>query len=185
MGRLNAGVYELKKPVFFVGFMGAGKTSVSRRLARTCRLVSVDMDSFIERQEGKKISDIFKIQGENAFRDLESALLTDLSLGDPKLISCGGGVVLRSENRQTLKDEGYVVYLEVEADEAASRISNIATRPLFKDIQNARKIIEERIPLYEDVVDLHIDTKGKSVSYIANEVQSGLQKAGILWKKQK
>ena len=66
---------ELVRPVFFVGFMGAGKTSVSRRLARLCGISSIDMDSYIERREGRRIRDIFAEDGEGFFRDLETQVL--------------------------------------------------------------------------------------------------------------
>ena len=129
-------VGELARPVFFVGFMGAGKTSVARRLARTCGVASVDMDTYLERREGK--------------------------------------------NRAILRDAGFVVYLKVTADEAKSRISDTSTRPLFQDLDVARKTSEERLPLYAEVADLTIDTAGKNVATIAREVQSALEKEGIL-----
>ena len=156
-------VGELARPVFFVGFMGAGKTSVARRLARTCGVASVDMDTYLERREGKRVKEIFAQAGE-----------------DPLLVSCGGGVVKRDENRAILRDAGFVVYLKVTADEAKSRISDTSTRPLFQDLDVARKTSEERLPLYAEVADLTIDTAGKNVATIAREVQSALEKEGIL-----
>ena len=146
-------VGELARPVFFVGFMGAGKTSVARRLARTCGVASVDMDTDV---------------------------LRELAGKEPLLVSCGGGVVKRDENRAILRDAGFVVYLKVTADEAKSRISDTSTRPLFQDLDVARKTSEERLPLYAEVADLTIDTAGKNVATIAREVQSALEKEGIL-----
>ena len=150
-------VGELARPVFFVGFMGAGKTSVARRLARTCCVASVDMDTYIE-----------------------TDVLRELAGKEPLLVSCGGGVVKRDENRAILRDAGFVVYLKVTADEAKSRISDTSTRPLFQDLDVARKTSEERLPLYAEVADLTIDTAGKNVATIAREVQSALEKEGIL-----
>ena len=77
-------------------------------------------------------------------------------------MSCGGGAVLRPENRAILAERGYVVYLQVTADEAASRISDVSTRPLFRDLDTARATIEARLPLYEDVADAVVDTAGKT-----------------------
>lgn len=172
---------ELARPVFFVGFMGAGKTSVSRRLARLCGIASVDMDSYIERREGKRIRDIFAEEGEGRFRDLETQVLREMTQGDPALVSCGGGVVLRPENRAILREGGFVVFLKVDSDEAKSRISDPSTRPLLGDAEAARKANAERLPLYEEVADVTVDTSGKGVTALAYKVKSILEKEGILW----
>lgn len=173
--------YELKKPVFFVGFMGAGKSSISRRLARNCGIASVDMDKYIERSTGRKIPEIFASDGEGCFRDIETETLRDFAgREDCMLISCGGGIVTREENRSILRDSGFVVHLKVDADEAASRISDKSSRPLFNDIESARKRCQDRLPQYSQVADVEIDTSGKSVFAIMNEVQSALEKKGIL-----
>ena len=109
-------VSELAKPVFFVGFMGAGKTSVARKLARTCGIASIDVDTYLERREGKRVKELFAEVGEEGFRAIETDVLRELAEKDPLLVSCGGGVVLRPENRALLAEKGYVVYLQVTAD---------------------------------------------------------------------
>lgn len=172
----------LTRPVFFVGFMGAGKTSVSRRLARLCGVSSIDMDSYIERREGMRIRDMFAEKGEDFFRDLETQVLREMTQSDPALVSCGGGVILREENRELLRTGGFVVFLKVEADEAKSRISDPSTRPLLGDAQAARKTNAERLPLYEEVADLTIDTSGKGVTALAYKIQSLLERKGVLWR---
>ena len=172
--------YELQKTVFFVGFMGAGKTSVARKLARNAGVASVDMDTFIERRCDMKVSEIFAESGEDGFRAIETDVLRELACGEPLLVSCGGGVVLRPENRAILREEGYVVYLQVTAAEAASRISDLSTRPLFGDLEQAESVIRSRLPLYEEVADLAIDTAGRGTGSIAREVFSLLKKQGVL-----
>lgn len=125
--------YELTRNVFFVGFMVAGKTSTSRRLARQCGLATIDLDAYIERRERRAINQIFAEQGEQAFRDMETQVLDEFAHKGPMLVSCGGGIVLREENREILKNNGFVVYLQVTAEQAVERVGDVSTRPLFKN----------------------------------------------------
>lgn len=177
---------QLLHPVFFVGFMGAGKTSVARRLARTCGISSVDMDTYLERREGRRVKEIFADVGEEGFRAIETDVLKELSQKEEcLLVSCGGGIVTREANRAILRDAGFVVHLKVTVDEAAGRISDKSTRPLFQDIEAARARCAERAPLYASVADAEIDTAGKSVPRIAREVQRVLEKEGVLCQRRK
>lgn len=172
--------YALSRPVFFIGFMGAGKTSVARKLARSCGVASVDMDTYLERREGKKVKEIFAEVGEEGFRAIETDVLAELMSKEPLLVSCGGGVITRPENRAMLEEGGFVVFLYVDVDEAAARISDKSSRPLFQDLEAARRRNEERLPLYREVSDVMIDTSGKGVSTIAHEVKRVLKKEGVL-----
>lgn len=177
---------QLLHPVFFVGFMGAGKTSVARRLARTCGISSVDMDTYLERREGRRVKEIFADVGEEGFRAIETDVLKELSRKEEcLLVSCGGGIVTREANRAILREAGFVVHLKVTVDEAAGRISDKSTRPLFQDIEAARARCAERAPLYASVADAEIDTAGKSVPRIAREVQRVLEKEGVLCQRRK
>ena len=160
--------------------MGAGKTSVSRRIARDCHIASIDMDSYIERREQMKIRTIFETRGEQAFRDLETELLEELFVREPLLVSCGGGIIERDCNRALIHERGFVVYLTVEVDEAAGRISDLSTRPLFADREEARATHKRRIPLYQEVAHAAIQTRGRKVPHIAREVKEILQKEGVL-----
>ena len=175
-------IYKLDRPVFLVGFMGAGKTSVARKLARMAGVASVDMDTYIGRCEHKRVKEIFAEVGEEGFRAIETQTLYELGMKkDPMVVSCGGGVVLRPENRKALSELGLVVYLSVTAAEAASRISDVSSCPLFGDLQNAQRVINERLPLYEEVADVTIDTVGHGSSSIAHEVFDILKEKGVLW----
>lgn len=173
--------WELDKPVFFVGFMGAGKTSVSRKLARMAGISAIDLDTYIERHCDMKITEIFEQVGESGFRAIETDVLQTLADGEPRLISCGGGIVLAEENREILKNKGFVIYLQVTAAEAASRISDTSTRPLFGDLQQAERVIQSRLPLYREVADIEIDTTGLGAGPLAREAFYQLKKEGILW----
>ena len=176
--------YELRESVFFVGFMGAGKTSTARRLARTCGAASIDMDRYIERREQCSVADIFARGGEDLFRTIETEILEELSHREPLLISCGGGIVVNDESRKVLLKNGTVVYLRISADEAKARITNFASRPMFGDIENARRLNADRAPMYEEVADIVVDTAGKSVAEIAREVRRALVRRGVLCEKQ-
>lgn len=177
----HAGGYRLTKPVFFIGFMGAGKTSVSQQLAVQYGLASIDADEYLELREDRIIADIFAEDGEEAFRDIETDVLRDLAERSPRLIGCGGGVVTkRAENAGIMRDNGYVVYLQVTADEAARRIPNTDSRPMFKNLETARKTIAERIPQYEDAAHYSIDTEGREVTDIAREIADHLLEVGVM-----
>lgn len=171
----------LSRNVFFVGFMGAGKSTVARRIARTYGIASLDMDKYIERSCGKSIPEIFEEGGEEMFRRIEADTLRELASKDGSmLISCGGGIVQSAENRRLLKQAGVVVHLLVDADEAAERISDKSSRPLFKDMPSARKLCSDRLPLYEEVADITVTTGGKGVREISREVCRRLSKEGII-----
>ena len=96
------------------------------------------------------------------------------------IVSCGGGIIKRPRNRQILKDAGFVIYLQVSADEAAVRIGDASSRPMFKNLEVARRTNEERKPLYLEVADAWVKTSKKSVWQITNEVEDILIKSGIL-----
>lgn len=176
----GASLFELRCPVLFVGFMGAGKTTVARRVARLTRMTCIDLDVYLERREGMTCAQIFAEKGEEGFRDLETEVLRQFAYGEPMILSCGGGVVKREENREILKDVGFVIYLQVSADEAAERIGDASSRPMFKNIEVARRTNEERKPLYLEVADAWVTTSRKSVWQIANEVQDILLQAKVL-----
>lgn len=175
-------LWELACPVFVVGFMGAGKTTNSRKLARQCGLSAVDLDSFIERREGRSIKEIFATDGEDAFRAIETQTLQEFAAetSNPLLVSCGGGIILRPENREILKNKGFVIHLHTTADQAAAHIRDLSSRPLFQNLEAARKRADEREPLYAEVADVTIETSGKTVHIITNEMKRALQKANVL-----
>ena len=108
--------------VYLVGMPGAGKTVVGRELAGRLGVPFVDLDTEIEREQGRPIAEIFGSEGEAAFRALEAAALVKASTHDPSVVSCGGGVVLEPANRITLRNTGTVVYLDVPLEELRARV---------------------------------------------------------------
>jgi len=179
MGIEHNAFHTLTKPVYLIGFMGAGKSSVGRVLARVLNVETVDADDYLESQEGKVIADIFAQDGEDAFRAMETRYLEELS-SIPRIICTGGGVVKRPENLGIMRRCGFAVYLMVTAEAAADRIPDSSSRPLFKNLETARATIEERRPLYEQAADACVDTVGRTVDDIAFEIIEILQSNGIV-----
>ena len=176
----------LTEPVVFVGFMGAGKTSTGKRLARLCNVVCLDTDQYIEQKQGMSVGDLFKIHDEAYFRELEAEVLSELLSGEPCFISCGGGIVVTEKSREILKaSNAIVIYLRISADGAKKRIKNYSNRPLFGDIENARRINAEREPWYTEVADFVIDVEEKVPADVAYEVKKTLLRRGILCPKRK
>jgi shikimate kinase len=143
--------------IFLVGPMGAGKTTIGRHLAKILQRTFVDLDTEIEARCGAGIPWIFDREGERGFRDREAALLAELAGREGLVVATGGGVVLRPQNRLTLKDAGVVVFLSVTARELFERTRNDTHRPLLQ-VPNRREVVErlasERDPLYREVADL-------------------------------
>lgn len=166
--------------ILFVGFMGCGKSSVSRVLAKRAGLPLIDVDKYIEKQEGRKIKEIFAEEGEEGFRRIETMTLASLAFEPKSIISCGGGIVGSAVNRAIVKALGNVVYLKVPCDEAIGRISDPSTRPMLSGPRPVREIYDERLPLYRDVADITINTSGKSVGANVQQVIGALRRRGLL-----
>ena len=170
----------LTRTVFLVGFMGAGKTSTARKLARIAGVAAVDTDRFLERRYDAKVRDLVAEVGEEGFRAMETSVLQELATGDPCIVSCGGGAVLKPENRSIMRERGFVVFLQVTAEEAAMRISDLSTRPLFGDIAHAQKVNQARRPLYEEAADAIVNTAGRGTTSVAREIAVLLRRKGVL-----
>ena len=143
--------------IYLTGFMGSGKSVVAKELRRALSFPMLDMDEEIERREKRSISEIFAAEGEGYFREVETAVLRDLSGRDILIIACGGGVILREENRRIMKESGTTVYLSAKPETIYSRVFQSTTRPLLrgkKSVEEIREMMEERRPYYEAVADL-------------------------------
>ena len=161
--------------IFLVGPMGAGKTTIGRQLAKMLRRTFVDLDAELEARCGAAISWIFDREGEQGFRDRETALLVELAERRGLVVATGGGIVLRPQNRLTLKNSGLVVFLSVTARELFERTRNDTHRPLLQ-VPNRREAVErlasERDPLYREVADL-VYSGGRRGPKIAAEEIAG------------
>ena len=149
--------------VVLVGLMGSGKSILGKQLASRLSLELVDLDDLIVSQAGKTIPEIFKGEGEEAFRALESELLAEvLAQDDEQIIATGGGAILSAENRAMMKRSGRVIWLDASPTVLAERIAGDTNRPLLDDVDPLFKMISlatQRNPLYAEVADLRVDTE--------------------------
>ena len=147
--------------LILIGPMGAGKTSIGKRLASRLGLVFVDADHEIERLTGASVSLIFELEGEAAFRAREHEVLRRLCQGSGQVIATGGGAILHPETRALLPERGFVVYLSVDPDTQLHRLRNDRKRPLLQTPDRRavlQRISAERTGLYESIADLRHDT---------------------------
>jgi shikimate kinase / 3-dehydroquinate synthase len=158
--------------VVLVGFMGAGKTTVGHIIAERLGLPFVDSDVLIEQRLGRSIRDIFLTEGEDHFRELEQATVADLVRGGDAVISLGGGAVEESRTRAVLRN-ARVVYLRVSYDEAMSRVQGDEYRPMLHR-PDLNEVYKRRLPVYEDLSALTIDTDGRRPDAIARETLAEL-----------
>ena len=149
--------------LFLIGPMGAGKTSIGRRLAAQLALSFVDLDLTFEERNGVSIGLTFEIEGEAGFRRRESALLADLVEQSGIVLSTGGGAVLDPANRDLLRRHGFVVWLDADIDTQLRRLHADRKRPLLgvgdrrEQLMHLARI---RNPLYAEIADLRISASG-------------------------
>lgn len=156
-----------------VGPMGAGKSSIGRRLAERFGLAFVDADAFVEQSTGASISAIFDHVGEAGFRERERSALAELLAGDGQLVATGGGAVLDADNRRLMRERGFVVYLCAGIDSQLRRLGRDRTRPLLQRgdrEQVLRELAAHREPLYREVADLVMDTDGCTAAEAASRL---------------
>lgn len=164
--------------VFLVGPMGAGKTTVGRRLAQALRRDFLDSDQEVEQRAGAGIPLIFAVEGEAGFRAREKAVIAELTQRPAIVLATGGGVILDPDNRRCLVGRGFVVYLHASVNEQLCRTRYDHHRPLLQTADpHARleALFTVRDPLYRDVADLTIASDGQSPRAIVQRILSYLQ----------
>ncbi len=153
--------------------MGVGKSSVGIRIAEKTGRRWYDTDIVISDRHGR-ISDIFEYYGEAHFRALETEVVKELAKMDGLVISTGGGLVLKYENNELLKENGKIFFMRASFETLLTRVRADETRPLLKNngkiAEKLGQLLGERTPVYEAVADRIVDTDGKTVDEIADEI---------------
>lgn len=171
--RVHDRIYSGKKHIILIGFMGVGKSTVSRELFRKSGRPEIDTDHWIEEREGRSISRIFEEEGEEYFRDRETELIDELGEREPSVVSCGGGMILRDLNVRKLKALGEIVLLTASPESIYERVKDSTSRPLLNGNMNTDYIaglMEQRRPYYEAAKTVSVSTDDREISDIAKEI---------------
>lgn len=159
--------------IVLIGFMGAGKSTISNYLRNMFAMDVVEMDQVIAEKEGMSIPDIFEVYGEEYFRDAETNLLIEMQSKSNVVISCGGGVPMRERNVVEMKKNGKVVLLTAKPETILDRVKDNHDRPLLENNKNVpfiADLMEKRREKYEAAADIIIQTDGKSKLEICEEI---------------
>lgn len=164
--------------LILVGPMGAGKSSIGRRLARRLGLQFVDADVELERQTGATVALIFELEGEAGFRERERTLLAGLCAGRDQVIATGGGAVLDEQTRRRLAENGFVIHLKIDIDRQLQRLARDRQRPLLQAPDRRERLLAigaQRAPLYAEIADLELDSGRLSVGVATDRLAELLQ----------
>jgi shikimate kinase len=171
----------MKTNIALIGFMGTGKTTIGRTLARKLSKTFVEIDALIEQKAGKSIADIFKDDGEIAFRQLEIDITREIAARENQVIACGGGIVLNRINIDRLKKNAVIVLLTVSFDVIEKRVSaGSGIRPLLSGstdrAQTIRELMEFRQPFYDRAADIKIDSSNLGIEATADLIIDKVKK---------
>lgn len=176
---MNASTHiTLAKPIVLVGLMGAGKTTVGRRLSHALGLPFIDADEEIAEAADCSIADIFEIYGEAIFRDLEQRVLLRLMSDKPCVIATGGGAFMNQAVRNAIRGKAISVWLKADIEILLKRVSRRDTRPLLKTGDRhaiLTRLMEERYPVYAEA-DITIDSNSGSHDAVVSAILATLEK---------
>lgn len=165
--------------IFLIGYRGSGKTTVGRLLADRLRWRFVDADEELEAKTGRTVADVFAAEGEAAFRHRETEVLRELVTRDRCVIACGGGVILRDENRRLVRSAGYCVWLTGDPTTLIQRLAADPTtairRPALTDLPGpveVERLLVEREPLYREVAHCVVATDGRCPDEVVSSILS-------------
>ena len=159
--------------IYLIGLMGAGKTTIGKQLAKALAVPFYDSDKAIEESTGVDIPTIFEFEGEEGFRERERKMIQKLTQIHGIVLATGGGVILREENRQLLKENGFIVYLQCSVDRILERTRRDTQRPLLKTDnpkERLQTLFEQRQSLYLSCADFKIDTGVFKTKTVVNRI---------------
>ena len=166
----------MKTNIALVGFMGVGKSTIAKGLATSLEKKLIEVDLLIARKAGKSIPQIFQEDGEIAFRDLEISVIKELASQNNLVIDCGGGIILNKINVDRLKENAIIVWLNASPEAIIKRTESDGNgRPLLqgkKKITEIQQIMSFRLPLYEAVADIKMDTSEADISKIVEQIST-------------
>lgn len=167
--------------IVLIGYRCTGKTSVGKRLAERLGIPFYDTDELVQRDAGKTIRELVDAEGWDAFRARERAIIKQLPLSAEAVIAAGGGAIMDAANRKALKHKGLCVWLMADVGTIVERMrddkASAVQRPPLSDDgleQETAKILEARRPFYQEMADCTIDTSGKNIAAIVDEILSAL-----------
>lgn len=169
---------HLSPRISLIGFMGTGKSEVARELSKLTALPMVDLDAEIQAEEKRPIAEIFSAGGEAHFRQIEHKKLAEVSKFPKGILSCGGGVVLRKENRWLLRENFLNVWLWAKAETIYQRVGQDESRPVLNHHDKKQAIsdlLAHRLPLYAEVADLIVSAEGRSAKAVALKIAENLR----------
>ncbi|WP_042145912.1 shikimate kinase [Paucisalibacillus sp. EB02] len=156
------------KHIYLIGFMGSGKSTVAKRLGEKLNMGYLDIDKAVEKSRNKKITSIFKDEGEKAFRSYETTSLK--TNGNTPIISTGGGIVEKEENIKWMKDTGIIIYLQTSFKVIKKRLQKDISRPLWREDEENKDLYKRRTAIYERCADYIIDCDTSSLEEIIDEI---------------
>lgn len=168
-----SGTARADRHLVLVGMMGAGKTTVGKRVASLLGRPFLDSDEAVEARTGRTVAELFAQGGEPAFRSLESEVLREMLAGtEPAVIAAAGGTVLDEANRCAMREHARVVWLRADPDVLVERVRSSDHRPLLADDPTGtlRRLAEQRAHLYDEVADVVVDVDDLDPSTVADKV---------------
>jgi shikimate kinase len=169
--------------IVLIGLMGAGKTTIGRKLALRLNREFVDTDHEIEARSGASVATIFELEGEEGFRRRESKMLAQVMQGQQQVVTTGGGAPARTENRPVIA-RGFVIYLEADPKQLWQRLRKDQSRPLLSQSSDPRATLEklhaERDPIYRQLANCIVTSTRGSMGQVLSQIEKEIRRAGLV-----
>lgn len=173
--------------IILIGYRASGKSTIGAFLSKRLKIPFVDTDQLIEGAAGMPVKDLVALAGWKAFREKETEVVASLKDISPCVVATGGGAILSAQNRALLKNMGTLIYLKTTLQNIVERLKrdaqNEQIRPQFTSgnlVEETTAVLQERIPLYEAAADFTVDTDGKSIVRVSDDIYRYLRETGIV-----